>query len=240
MKYAYASTLNSKGHFDHQITSIKSHYPRGVILLSEVITKSMIGGPGPEMKKILDKIQKGDTFIALDVPRIARTKEDAWNIYLALIGKGVNVIFLECSYLNSDIVMESFSSYSGLFKEDVSVEDFLNRDVFIKNVFDYQFERFEIANENRQAGRIAAAMAQDPDAVLPTKGKTYVTARFDECRDYILQNSAAFDGKMKDNELISKLFLSRKTYYKYKKILAEQRRQELQQTESEKSNLTEE
>lgn len=223
MIYAYASTLNARGRLSSQKTAIKTRYPRGTVMLGEVLSADTAGAPGPEMKKILDRIQPGDTFVATEVRRLAREKEDAWNIYVFLISSDIHTAFLSNPFLDSRIVKESYDTYSSLLATPISIKDFLEKDVFIRNLFDYQFDKFDIAVENRKAGRLASGLMKDPDEPFITKGTTYVTSRFDECKDFIVANSTYFDGDMNDKTLLSHLTIGRDTYYKYKKILLKER-----------------
>ena len=70
---------------------------------------------------------------------------------------------------------------------------------------------------------------KDPDEPFITKGTTYVTSRFDECKDFIVANSTYFDGDMNDKTLLSHLTIGRDTYYKYKKILLKERMKNFQE-----------
>lgn len=112
VRYGYARVSTIEQNLDRQIEALKKEN------CQEIFTEKLSGATmqRPELKKILDQIQEGDTIIISDMTRISRSTRDLFNLIDLLKEKGaflksINDTWLDLSKENatSELMLTIFA-----------------------------------------------------------------------------------------------------------------------------------
>ncbi|EPL2475232.1 TPA: recombinase family protein [Klebsiella pneumoniae subsp. pneumoniae] len=92
MIYGYARVSTKEQNLDRQLTALEP--------ICDVVKVEKVSGKDlnrPELQKLFEFIQSGDTLICKSIDRLARNTKDLLEVVDSLIGKGVIVKFLDNS-----------------------------------------------------------------------------------------------------------------------------------------------
>ena len=219
--YAYCRISTAKQSIERQIRNIKAAYPDAIIV-QEAYTGTKIDRP--EWSKLVKAVKPGDTIVFDSVSRMSRNAEDGFATYQDLYSRGVSLVFLKESYINTevyrkalednlamtgtavDLILEGVNKYLlALAKEQIR----LAFEQSEKEVADLHQRTREGIETARLAGK---QIGREQGAKITTK-KSLASI------EVILKYSKDFNGALDDTEVMKLTGLSRNTYYKYKKDL---------------------
>lgn len=228
MTYGYCRISTPRQNIDRQIRNIKIEYPDAVIF-RESYTGTKLDRP--EWRKLYRRLQYGDTIVFGSVSRMSRNTEDGISLYMELYEKGVDLVFLKESLINTeayketarravpmtgtdvDVILQGVNQYLLLLAEKQIALAFAQAQKEIDDLHQRTKEGIETARRNgKTIGRPA--------------GMSYITKKETQALSVIQRTSKDFDGKNTDSEVMAITGLSRNTYYKYKRRLREKLSQE--------------
>lgn len=229
--YGYARISKRTQKIERQIANIKKSYPDATIY-QEAYTGTKIARK--EFEKLLSQVEKdlkaGDdvTIIFDSVSRMSRNAEDGTQLYFDLYNKGVSLVFLKESYINTDIFKNTSKQTidsTGNEVADIFI-DATNKVIRLlatqqiekafeqaqKEVDDLHERTKEGMREARKQGHIAGRR----------KGADITTKKSIEAKELIRKYNRDFSGALNDTDTITQIqaklgSLTRNTYYKYKK-----------------------
>lgn len=102
MIYGYARVSTMRQDVDIQEDAILEKYPNAHVYKEEKSGKGKCSDR-PVWTDLEKKLKKGDTVIFTEVSRMSRNAEEGFRVYKALFEKGVNLVFLKESLLNTDL-----------------------------------------------------------------------------------------------------------------------------------------
>lgn len=217
--YARVSTKNQK--LQRQIDNIKA-YNNNAIIFTEKFTGTKLDRP--EWNKLYKKLKANDILIFDSVSRMSRNAEEGVKTYFKLFDKGVTLIFLKESYINTDVYAESLKDKISLMGTD--------EDEILKGLNNYfrklAEKQIKIAFEQAQKEvddlrqRIKEGIAKSDKEQGLQQGTKLVTKKSIKAKEKILKLSKDFNGTLDDKECMELVSLSRNTFYKYKKELKEE------------------
>lgn len=229
MYYGYCRISTASQSLERQIRNIVAVYPTATIV-EEVYTGTNIYNR-KELNKLLKVVKTGDTIVFDSVSRMSRNAEDGFKLYEDLYNKGVNLVFLKEPHINTatykqaltngvpltgtnvDFILEGINKYlMALAKEQIK----LAFEQAEKEVMDLRQRTKEGMETARRAGH---QIGQKKGAKLTTKKS--ITAK-----EKIKEYSKAFNGTLKDEDVIKLVGITRVTYYKYKKEIKEELQQQ--------------
>lgn len=230
--YGYARVSTRHQSLDRQITNIRAAYPD----VSEIVTEKFTGTKldRPAWNRLYKKLAAGDTVVFDEVSRMARNSEEGFSTYRELFSRGVTMVFLKESYVNSDTYKASMEAQipaidvGGEEAEQElmdGIRDVLNRYIMrlaerqIKIAFS-QAEKEVNFLHKRIAEGMEASGAGEKIAKART-GNSYETKKSKEMKVRIVQMAKDFNGTMTDKDVMEVLGLARNTYYRYKKQIIE-------------------
>ena len=228
--YGYARVSTRHQSLDRQIANIRAAYPD----VSEIVTEKFTGTKldRPAWNRLYKKLAAGDTVVFDEVSRMARNAEEGFSTYRELFSRGVTMVFLKESYVNSDTYKASMEAQipaidvGGEEAEQElmdGIRDVLNRYIMrlaerqIKIAFS-QAEKEVNFLHKRIAEGMEASGAGEKIAKART-GNSYETKKSKEMKVRIVQMSKDFNGTMTDKDVMEVLGLARNSYYKYKREL---------------------
>lgn len=230
--YGYARVSTRHQSLDRQIANIRAAYPD----VSEIVTEKFTGTKldRPAWNRLYKKLTAGDTVVFDEVSRMARNAEEGFSTYRELFSRGVTMVFLKESYVNSDTYKASMEAQipaidvGGEEAEQElmdGIRDVLNRYIMrlaerqIKIAFS-QAEKEVNFLHKRIAEGMEASGAGEKIAKART-GNSYETKKSKEMKVRIVQMAKDFNGTMTDKDVMEVLGLARNTYYRYKKQIIE-------------------
>lgn len=226
--YGYCRISTSKQSIERQHRNILNEYPEAIII-DEVFTGTKIEGRR-EFKKLLGIVSKGDTIIFDSVSRMSRNAEEGFKLYEELFNMGIELVFLKEQHINTvtykkaltnniemtgtnvDFILEGINKYLlALAKEQIRIA-FNQSEKEVKDLQQRTKEGIETARlEGKQIGQ--------------KEGTKLITKKSIQAKEQILKYSKDFKGSLKDVEVMKLTGLARNTYYKYKKELVEQEKE---------------
>ena len=225
MIYGYVRVSTDKQNIDRQIRNILA-VDASAKIYQEVFTGTKTTGRH-EFQKLLNKVQSGDTIIFDSVSRMSRNAAEGFELYKKLFDDGVNLVFINEPYINTEVYRATRDSLVPMTGTDVDlilagVNQYLMKlaEKQVELAFEQaQKERDDLSERTRQGLQTAKLNGKQ---LGRAKGTVVVTKKSDESKKKILKYSKAFGGDLSDKDLIKLLGIDKNTYYKYKKELKRQ------------------
>lgn len=222
MIYGYVRVSTDKQNIDRQIRNILA-VDASAKIYQEIFTGTKTTGRR-EFQKLLNKVQSGDTIIFDSVSRISRNAAEGFELYKKLFDDGVNLVFINEPYINTDVYKATRDALVPMTNTDVDlilagVNQYLMKlaEKQVELAFEQaQKERDDLSERTRQGLQTAKLNGKQ---LGRAKGTVVVTKKSDESKKKILKYSKAFGGDLSDKDLIKLLGIDKNTYYKYKKEL---------------------
>lgn len=220
MIYGYVRVSTDKQNIDRQIRNILA-VDASAKIYQEIFTGTKTTGRR-EFQKLLNKVQSGDTIIFDSVSRMSRNAAEGFELYKKLFHDGVNLVFINESYINTDVYKATRDALVPMTNTDVDlilagVNQYLMKlaEKQVELAFEQaQKERDDLSERTRQGLQTAKLNGKQ---LGRAKGTVVVTKKSDESKKKILKYSKAFGGDLSDKDLIKLLGINKNTYYKYKK-----------------------
>lgn len=225
MIYGYVRVSTDKQNIDRQIRNILA-VDASAKIYQEIFTGTKTTGRH-EFQKLLNKVQSGDTIIFDSVSRMSRNASEGFELYKKLFDDGVNLVFINELYINTDVYKATRDALVPMTNTDVDlilagVNQYLMKlaEKQVELAFQQaQKERDDLSERTRQGLQTAKLNGKQ---LGRAKGTVVVTKKSDESKKKILKYSKAFGGDLSDKDLIKLLGIDKNTYYKYKKELKSQ------------------
>jgi len=223
--YGYVRVSTDKQNIDRQIRNILA-VDASAKIYQEIFTGTKTTGRH-EFQKLLNKVQSGDTIIFDSVSRMSRNAAEGFELYKKLFDDGVNLVFINEPYINTDVYKATRDALVPMTNTDVDlilagVNQYLMKlaEKQVELAFEQaQKERDDLSERTRQGLQTAKLNGKQ---LGRAKGTVVVTKKSDESKKKILKYSKAFGGDLSDKDLIKLLGIDKNTYYKYKKELKSQ------------------
>lgn len=225
MIYGYVRVSTDKQNIDRQIRNILA-VDASAKIYQEIFTGTKTTGRR-EFQKLLNKVQSGDTIIFDSVSRMSRNAAEGFELYKKLFDDGVNLVFINEPYINTDVYKATRDALVPMTNTDVDlilagVNQYLMKlaEKQVELAFEQaQKERDDLSERTRQGLQTAKLNGKQ---LGRAKGTVVVTKKSDESKKKMLQHAKTFGGTLTDVEMIKLLGIDKNTYYKYKKELKRQ------------------
>lgn len=229
MKYGYARISNRTQNIERQIRNIKAAEPEAVIIQE---TYTGLKTSRPAWDKLKKKLKSGDTVIFDSVSRMSRNAEEGFLLYENLYHKGVELVFLKESYINTAIYKEAAQRRinATISTGNQAADTFTNAVLEAVNNLLMDLARQQITAAFEQAEKEVMDLHQRTKEGIETarltgkqigqkKGAKLTTKKSIKAKEEIKKHSKTFDGSLNDIDCMKLIGLSRNTYYKYKREL---------------------
>ena len=222
--YGYARISRKEQSIDRQIRNIRD-YCADAIIVSEAYTGTKLDGR-VQLNRLVAQVKTGDTIVCDSVSRLSRNAAEGVALYEELFNRGVELVFLKERHIDTatykaalaegvpmtgttvDCILEGVNRYlMALARQQIA----LAFDQAQKEVDDLRQRTREGLETARLAGRQIGQQA----------GKKLHVKKSDPAKAAIRQYSRDFDGNLADAAVMKLAGVSRNTYYKYKRELAQ-------------------
>lgn len=224
MIYGYARVSTKQQSIERQIRNIKQENNEAMIF-QEKYTGTKIDGR-EEFKKLLSAVKQGDTIIFDSVSRMSRNAEEGFELYKELFNKGVELIFIKESYINTSTyksALETNIKLTGTIVDSIleGVNKYLMQlaEEQIKIAFNQAEKEVEDLRQRTREGLVTAKI--EGKKVGREKGDKLTTKKSVESKKLIRKYSKEFEGSLTDKDCIKLIGISRNSYYKYKREMLE-------------------
>ncbi|MDU7110198.1 recombinase family protein [Clostridium perfringens] len=224
MIYGYARVSTKQQSIERQIRNIKQQN-NGAMIFQEKYTGTKIDGR-EEFKKLLSVVKQGDTIIFDSVSRMSRNAEEGFELYKELFNKGVELIFIKESYINTSTyksALETNIKLTGTIVDSIleGVNKYLMQlaEEQIKIAFNQAEKEVEDLRQRTREGLVTAKI--EGKKVGREKGDKLTTKKSVESKKLIRKYSKEFEGSLTDKDCIKLIGISRNSYYKYKREMLE-------------------
>ena len=218
--YGYCRISTMKQSIERQIENIKAKYPDAVIIC-ETYTGTTIDRPA--WNKLYKQLHEGDTVVFDEVSRMSRSADEGYSLYRELYDKGVNLVFLKESTLNTDNFRQTAQvALTGNDIADIYIEAtnkalMLLAEKQIQAAFQTAQHEVDFLHKRTSEG-VRRAQAEGKQ-VGRLAGSKIETKKAKASKELIRKYSKDFDGSLSDAEVIKLTGLARNSYYKYKREL---------------------
>lgn len=198
-----------------------------------------------DWQKLRRRARKGDTIVFDSVSRMSRNATEGIETYMNLYDKGINLVFLKESTINTDVYraeLQKSLEMANITNRKDNTED--NKD-YIDNFISQLIQALTELFKNIAKAQIVKAFEQSEKEVMDLRQRTSegvqramakgnmpgqkkgtgakkATLKFADSKVLIIKLSKDFDGDMSDIDVMNQLRISRNTYYKYKKLIREE------------------
>ena len=223
--YAYCRVSTKKQDLQRQIDNICKIYPNAVIY-SDKFTGSTFDRPN--WNKLYKLLKAGDTIVFDSVSRMSRSASEGAELYTELYSKGVELIFLNEPYCNTETYKKSAEKSipeTGNEIADIYIEA-TNKVLMIlaKRQIEIAFEQAEKERKDickrvkdGMAAKKNKAAAEGITVTYGAKqGVKLITKKSLSAKEIILKHSKDFNGTLNDSDCRKLAGISRNTFYKYK------------------------
>lgn len=217
--YGYVRVSTLKQNINRQIDNIKQKYPNAVII-SESYTGTKMDRPA--WNKLYKQLRQGDTVVFDEISRMSRNAAEGFEVYKELYDKGVNLVFIKESTLNTDnfrntaqiamtgedvdVILEGINKYLMLVAENQ-----------IKSAFETAQHEVDFLHQRTSEG-VRRAQAEGKQ-VGRAEGAKITTKKSIEVKEIIKKHSKDLGGTLDDTEVMKLAGVARNTFYKYKREL---------------------
>ena len=225
-EYAYTRISTKKQSIERQIRNIRSLYPKAIIY-QEVFTGTKTIGRKKWMQ-LLKVVKSGDTIIFDSVSRMSRNAEEGIQTYFELYEKGVNLVFLKESYINTDTyntaiqqsITETGNEIADIYIEATNKVIKMLATQQIQKAFEQAQKEVDDLHQRTKEGMETARL--QGKQIGQTPGVKLTTKKSIRAKEEIKKFSKDFQGTLKDVDVIRMIGISRNSYYKYKRELLEE------------------
>ena len=208
-----------KQSIERQVDNIKAMYPDAFIVRESYTGTKM---NRPEWNKVYKKVHEGDTIVFDEVSRMSRNAEEGFAVYKELYDRGVNLVFLKESTLNTDNFRQT--AQIAMTGSDVDcILEGLNKYLMIlaekqiRAAFETAQHEVDFLHKRTSEGVRRAQL--EGKQVGRAEGKKITTKKSIEAKKKIAD---LLEKGNKDYDIIKITGLARNTYYKYKRELKEE------------------
>lgn len=222
--YGYCRISTGKQSMERQVRNIKALYPAATIV-DEVYTGTKTIGRD-KWNKLVRTVKTGDTVVFDSVSRMSRNADEGFKLYEELYNKDIELVFIKEPHINTSTYKKALESNIQMTGTNVDfILEGINRYLLslakeqIKIAFEQAEKEVEDLHQRTREGIETARLngkqiGQKTGAILTTKKSI-------KAKEEISKYSKDFNGSLNDVDVMKLIGISRNSYYKYKREIAE-------------------
>lgn len=231
--YGYCRISTKQQSIERQIRNIKAAYPDAIIV-QEAYTGTKLDGR-KEFERLLDRVNSDSRIVFDSVSRMSRNAQEGFETYQSLFARGVELVFLKEPQINSETYKAAMEQQLNASVEtgDSATNEFVSAVMEAINRYTMRLAEKQIMLAFEQAAKEVEDLHQRTREGIETarlKGKQIgqvagaklVVKKAAPAKEIIFQHSKAFQGSLKDSEVMKLAGIAPNTYYKYKRELKEE------------------
>lgn len=221
--YGYCRISTAKQSIERQIRNITA-YDNTAIIYQEAYTGTKVY-ERKEFTKLLKRVKQGDTIIFDSVSRMSRNADDGIKLYLELFDKGINLVFLKEHHIDTDTYKSALSNNIQMTGDDVDyilkgINEYLKRLATKQIRLAFEQSQKEVEDLHQRTKEGIQTARDNGRQIGQREGAKLNVKKAQPAKDIIRKHSKDFGGTLNDTETMKLAGVSRNTFYKYKKELA--------------------
>lgn len=239
MIYGYARISTPQQSIQRQIRNILEQYPNARIF-EEVFTGTKFQGR-KELDKLLKLVKADDTIVFDSVSRMSRSADEGAALYEELFQKGVRLVFLKESYVNTDTYKKTLENQIQVKLDtgNTATDNLMNTIIEALNRYTMELAKEQVKLAFAQAQKEVDDLHQRTKEGIQTarlegkqiggiKGAKLNVKKASPAKELIRKHNKDFGGSLNDVDTMKLVRVARNTYYKYKKEVKEELLKELE------------
>lgn len=239
MIYGYARISTPQQSIQRQIRNILEQYPNARIF-EEVFTGTKFQGR-KELDKLLKLVKADDTIVFDSVSRMSRSADEGAALYEELFQKGVRLVFLKESYVNTDTYKKTLENQIQVKLDtgNTATDNLMNTIIEALNRYTMELAKEQVKLAFAQAQKEVDDLHQRTKEGIRTarlegkqiggiKGAKLNVKKASPAKELIRKHNKDFGGSLNDVDTMKLVRVARNTYYKYKKEVKEELLKELE------------
>ena len=239
MIYGYARISTPQQSIQRQIRNILEQYPDARIF-EEVFTGTKFQGR-KELDKLLKLVKADDTIVFDSVSRMSRSADEGAALYEELFQKGVRLVFLKESYVNTDTYKKTLENQIQVKLDtgNTATDNLMNTIIEALNRYTMELAKEQVKLAFAQAQKEVDDLHQRTKEGIHTarlegkqiggvKGVKLNVKKASPAKELIRKHNKDFGGSLNDADTMKLVGVARNTYYKYKKEVKEELLKELE------------
>ena len=233
MIYGYARISTPQQSIQRQIRNILEQYPDARIF-EEVFTGTKFQGR-KELDKLLKLVKTDDTIVFDSVSRMSRSADEGAALYEELFQKGVRLVFLKESYVNTDTYKKTLENQIQVKLDtgNTATDNLMNTIIEALNRYTMELAKEQVKLAFAQAQKEVDDLHQRTKEGIQTarlegkqiggvKGAKLNVKKASPAKELIRKHNRDFGGSLNDVDTMKLVGVARNTYYKYKKEVNEE------------------
>ena len=216
--YGYCRISTKKQNIERQERNILAAYPTAHII-KETYTGTRLCRKG--LDKLLREVRSGDLIVFDSVSRMSRNSADGIALYMDLMDKGIDLVFLKERHINTETYKQALSNGVELVGNEIAdiyieATNKVLRILATKQIeLAFQQSQKEVDDlRQRTAEGIETARRKGKRIGTP-QGTVLNVKKKDPAMKVIRENSVRFGGTLNDIQCARAAGVCRKTFYKY-------------------------
>lgn len=216
--YGYCRISTKKQNIERQERNILAAYPTAHIV-KETYTGTRLCRKG--LDKLLREVRSGDVIVFDSVSRMSRNSSDGIALYMDLMDKGIDLVFLKEPHINTETYKQALSNGVDLVGNEIADIYIEATNKVLRLLATKQIElAFQQAQKEvddlkqRTAEGIETARRKGKRIGTP-QGSILNVKKKAPAMKVIRENSVRFGGTLNDTQCARAAGVCRKTFYKY-------------------------
>ncbi len=216
--YGYCRISTKKQNIERQERNILAAYPTAHIV-KETYTGTRLCRKG--LDKLLREVRSGDVIVFDSVSRMSRNSSDGIALYMDLMDKGIDLVFLKEPHINTETYKQALSNGVDLVGNEIADIYIEATNKVLRLLATKQIElAFQQAQKEvddlkqRTAEGIETARRKGKRIGTP-QGSVLNVKKKAPAMKVIRENSVRFGGTLNDTQCARAAGICRKTFYKY-------------------------
>ena len=223
--FGYCRISTSRQSIERQERNILQAYPAAHIY-KEAYTGTKTQGR-KELEKILKQAESGDVIVFDSVSRMSRSAAEGVELYMLLLEKGIELVFLKEPHINTATYKQALSKSVPMTGDDV---DLILQGVneYFKRLAAHQIElafgqaQKEVDDLHQRTAEGIETARRKGKQIGQRKGASLNVKKAAAAKKIIRKSCKSFGGTLTDELCAKAAGVSRKTYYKYKAELRQE------------------
>ena len=223
--YGYCRISTRQQNIERQERNILAAYPNAKII-KETYTGAKISRRG--LDKILKEVRSGDIIVFDSVSRMSRNAADGIELYMNLLDKGIELVFLKEPHINTETYKQALNSSVELVGNEIADIYIEATNKVLRLLATRQIElafgqaQKEVDDLRQRTAEGIETARRRGKQIGQVKGKALNVKKKAPAKKIIAANAKEFGGTLTDTQCAAAAGISRKTFYKYKAELREE------------------
>lgn len=221
--FGYCRISKPTQNIERQVRNILAVYPNAKIY-KEAYTGTKTAGR-KELDKILHSVQGGDIIVFDSVSRMSRNAAEGIELYMELMDKGVELVYLKEPHVNTETYRQALNSGVELVGNDIADIYIEATNKVLRLLATKQIElafgqaQKEVDDLHQRTAEGIETARRSGKQIGQRRGATLNVRKAVTAKEIIKTNCKSFGGSLTDEQCAKLAGVSRKTYYKYKAAL---------------------